>query len=196
MYKNLDELIIDLTKNSKKREAFKKYHLRMQGYILSNKDFTHKPTDKMMFDERREDVDNLTDSIYALYLVKSIEEYKKNSMTNCKFRLFKKGKQYIIANTYKHKGKRKLYKTFHFMPNGLPIGRRMREKKYRDKYSLRGFKLIDEGRFYQVFDAYHGSKISYVGRRYRFRIKYRGYGKETTKNYWIEMLRFRKITNS
>jgi hypothetical protein len=192
--KTFEDYMYFLFNDKEGRKEFKKYHLQMQRYILSNKDFTIKPATAQEYKERKKDVELLEESTIALKLVEVIESYKKNKLQNCRFKLYKKGKQIIIANTYKNEGERKTQRTFHFMPNGLPIRHKIREKKYRDKFSFRGFKLIDEGRFYQVFDTLKGSKISYSGKKYRFRIKYRQYGyTQDHVKYWAEMMKYKKI---
>lgn len=113
-------------------------------------------------------------------------------MINCRFKLFKKDRAYIIANTYEspHR-KKKLNKTFHFMPNGLPLKNRKREIKYRNKFEFSDYELVDEGIFRQVFTQIRGSIISYKGKIYNFRIKYQGIG-PNKKTYRIEMMRFEK----
>jgi hypothetical protein len=81
------------------------------------------------------------------------------------------------------------------MPSGLPIKKMKMELKYRDRLEFSDFELVDEGIFKQVFDEFRGSKISYKGKIFNFRIKYHEIcsdEKTHKKIYRIKMLRFEK----
>lgn len=191
------KLFKDFFLNKRKRKDLKMEFLKAQKYVLENADFTKKPVTKEEYDERALNVLRLENSVGGLYVIKEAEKTDKElRMINCRFKLYKKGKAYIIANTFDTpNAKKKTDKTFHFMPNGLPIKTAKKEYKYRNKFEFSDYELIDEGIFKQVFDEIKGSKVSYKGKIYNFRIKYHQISsdkKTHMKTYRIKMLRFEK----
>ena len=181
----------DIYFNKKRRRELKKTFLETQKVILEGEDFSVKPVLKEEYDKRMLTTSMLAFTVSGLETIEKAENFDKRvSLVNCKFILYRKEMSFVFKGTFLKPLLDKKKRTSYFcLPQGFPQKTKKKAYIYKDgqKFTLKGYKLVDSGTFKQKVLDYKDLSLKYRGKKENYFFKLTLINEEK-QSYWVMSL--------